>query len=244
MRLKNLVALAASMVCVLGFATTVNAVPVYNDTITAIFGSGNPNTGWVSDTSAGGVQVAVRAKSRTDGTTPNNGAGTYNFATGTPPASTRARWNWEFSANSDADGTTGNKLDDLIWQLSVDTDPSAGVSFVTVNPFAFWPDNELGNNSTANGDGVIDPLNLGLYNVGQNSQNITFGPWLQDPNANATYDYVFSALSGNTTVASAGMRVVVGEGGAPVPDTGNSLGLFALGLLALPAFGRRTSSRS
>ena len=227
-------AMVASM-----FTMKATALTVYNDNITAIFGSGNPNTGWVSDTSAGGVQVAVRAKNRTDGTTPNNGAGTYNFPTGTAPSSTRARWNWEFSANSDSTGSSGDSLTDYTWVLQVDTDPSAGVNFVSVNPFSFWLDNELGNNSTANGAGVFDPFNLSGYNVGQNSQNIVFAPWSQDPNANATYDFVFSAMSGNVTVASASMKVIVGEGGTPVPDGGNTIALLALAGVAIPAFGRR-----
>lgn len=209
----------------------------YNDTITAIFGSGNPDTGWVSDTQ-NGVQVAVRAKNRTDGSTPNNGAGVYSFATGTAPASTRARWNWEFSANSDVLGTSGDSLLDYTWLLSVDTDPSAAASFTTFNPFAFYLDNELGNNSTANGAGVIDPFNLGLYNVGQNSQNITFAPWSLDPNANATYDFVFAAYDGTRQIASTEMQVVVGSGGTRVPDNGSTFGMMAMMGALIPIYRR------
>lgn len=213
--------------CALLLLNTNSHAIAYNDTITAIFGSGNPDTGWVSDT-GNGVQVAIRAKNRTDGSTPNNGAGVYSFATGTAPASTRARWNWEFSANSDVLGTSGDSLLDYTWLLSVDTDPSAATSFTTFNPFAFYLDNELGNNSTANGAGVIDPFNLGLYNVGQNSQNITFAPWSLDPNANATYDFVFAAYDGTRQIASTEMQVVVGSGGTRVPDNGSTFGMMAM----------------
>src|SRR5688500_16347208 len=71
----------------------------YNTNITAIYGGGNPDTGWTSD-SGNGITLGLRAKNRDTGVTPNNGAGVYSFATGYNAANTRALWNYEFSINS------------------------------------------------------------------------------------------------------------------------------------------------
>jgi len=194
-------------------------------TITAIFGSGNPDTGWTSD-DGGNIQLALRAKSRIDGSTPNDGAGTYYFATA--PA-TRGLWNYEFSINSDAP----NNIDALTtydFYLSADGDPSQCIYYTTVNPLTHWNDNSYGNNTTANSQGVegsaaaLAPVN----NIAQNSQNITFGDYpggAQTLQANATYSYELYAVAAGagpngTKLASVSITVVVGEGGAVcVPTT-------------------------
>ena len=63
-------------------APLLSAVTTYNVSITAIFGSGNPNGGWVSNTD-NGIQLGLRAKGRNDtsyvNTTPNDGSGHVYF---------------------------------------------------------------------------------------------------------------------------------------------------------------------
>src|SRR3954471_12033806 len=94
------------------------AAVLYNQNITAIYGSGNPNTGWTADTS-NGIQLALRAKNRVDGST-TNATGVYSFPVGPAP---RGAWNYEFSINSDpANGTT--PLSTYDYYISTDNDPS------------------------------------------------------------------------------------------------------------------------
>jgi hypothetical protein len=194
------------------------AAVVYNEDITAIFGSGNPNTGWTADTSSN-IQLALRAKSRIDGSTTNVN-GTYTFAVGPAP---RGAWNYEFSINSDV--TAGiDPLTTYDFYLSVDGDPSGCIRYTTIDPLTYWQDNSYGNNTTANGQGVEGPA-AGLAptnNVAQNSQNITFGDYPGGPQVlgNATYNYELYAVEkgagpNGQRLASVGITVRVGSGGVP-----------------------------
>ena len=83
---KNLLAVSTLVV---SLTSSVQALE-YNQDITAIFGSGNPDQGWTTFTQDS-IQLGLRAKNRTDGTTPNDGAGTYSFPVGTAPASAKPR---------------------------------------------------------------------------------------------------------------------------------------------------------
>jgi len=244
--MKKLLALLFAVVLV---PVTQAVTTDYNDTITAIYGNGNPDYSWTSVTDdTTGVQVAMRGKYRVGGGTPNDGAGTYTFPTGTVGSPARAVWNWEFSAFS---GDGGQSLADYAWKLSVDTDPSQGTSFAEFNPFAptltmpYYADNALGTSSTANGGGTKQFLALSLdnYTLGQNSQNIMFAPSSpQDPNANATYTYMFAAHDGSTEIAKVSINVVVGSGGDPVPDAGSTAGLLGASFAGFIGF-RRYMSR-
>src|SRR5688572_25029709 len=120
------------------------AAVVYNQNITAIFGSGNPNTGWTADTS-NGITLALRAKSRLNGST-SNVNGTYTYATAPAP---RGEWNYEFSINSGTD-----PLSTYDYYISTDGDPSQCINYSTVNPLTHWNDNSYGDSSTANGQGT------------------------------------------------------------------------------------------
>ncbi len=66
------------------FVVTAVVPSVWAVDITAIYGGGNPDGGWTADTDSG-ITLGLRAKGRNDtsfaGTTPNDGAGTYTFAT-------------------------------------------------------------------------------------------------------------------------------------------------------------------
>ena len=106
----------------------------FNAPITAIFGSGNPDSGWVSSVD-NNIELGLRAKDRNTGATPNNGAGTYSFATGfsNPPTNSRAIWNFEFSINSDDSSGTA-PLSSYRYVLSYDTNPSQGQTWASVDP--------------------------------------------------------------------------------------------------------------
>ena len=212
---KNLAAIA-----VLGITTmSLWAVVTYNTNIVAIYGSGNPSTGWTADTS-NGIQLALRAKLRSGGANATtNSMGTYSYATAPSP---RGLWNYEFSINSDvANGTNPLSLYDFY--LAVDGNPSQCVSYTTVDPLMHWNDNSYGNNSTASGQGVEGSFALGATNnVAQGSQNITFGDYpggAQALTPNATYNYELYAVNkgagpNGARLASIGITVVVGAGGA------------------------------
>ena len=149
------------------------AAVLYDQNITAIFGTANPNTGWTADTS-NGIQLALRAKSRDDGST-TNATGVYSFPVGAAP---RGSWNYDFSINSDVTNGT-NPLTTYDYYISVDNDPSQCIRYTTVNALNYWQDSSYGNNSTGNGQGVEGPAaTLGATNnVAQNSENITFGDY-------------------------------------------------------------------
>ncbi len=129
----------------------------YNQNRTAIFGTGNPNTGWTVSNPFGNIEVALRAKGPTGNTSNINGL--YIFALGTDA-------NLEFSLNSDTTAANAIKLTTYTWVLSLDMDPTAGVSYTIYDPLTF--DNSYGDNSTANGAGVEDGA-PGSHNIGQNS---------------------------------------------------------------------------
>lgn len=224
--------------------------------ITAIFGGGNPNTNWTSDIS-NNIELGLRAKGRNGtpyaGTTPSDGAGTYTFAT---QVGTRGPFNYEFSINADKGGLGGLNLLSYDFYLAVDQDSSMGISYSIVQPILHWGDNSFGNNGTANGAGV-EPGSFAdyvtfpsLYTIAQNSQNITFGDHpggALSLEANATYSYeLFAVASGagasGARLASTSMTVVIGAGGARVPDATSTMALVGLALAGLVGFRRRFQS--
>ena len=219
----------------------------FNAPITAIFGSGNPDGGWVSSVD-NNIELGLRAKDRNTGDTPNNGAGTYSFATGfSSPANNRAIWNFEFSINSD-DSSGTDPLSSYRYVLSYDTNPSQGQTWASVDPLTL--DNSYGNDATANGAGV-EPVSvpnavtlIAGNNIAQNSGNIMFAgtyPGFPSPTLDATYDFKLTAYSvtdtaGTTPLAQTSMRVNVGQGGAAVPDAGSTLVLLSSAMLGLFGF--------
>lgn len=182
----------------------------------AIFGGGNPNGGWSVDLQntdpLTSIEVGLRFKQRDTGATPNDGAGTYYSDTGFSIAGApRTLWNIEWHANSDASGLTGKNLDDYIFTFMMDTDPSAGQSWVTFNPFNLLLDSSYGNNGTANGAGA-ENSSPDLNNVGQNSQNGGFPPFSINAFALGTYDARMTATTlGGAPVAQIGITLVVPE---------------------------------
>jgi hypothetical protein len=197
---------------------TAGAAVMYNQTITAIYGSGNPNTGWTTDTS-NGIELGLRAKNRDTGST-SNLTGVYSFPVGSGP---KASWNYEFSINSDVTNGT-DPLSTYDYYLSADDDPSQCIRYTTVNALNYWADSSYGNNGTANGQGVEGPATAlaATNNIAQNSENITFGDYPGGPQTlgDATYNYELYAVEkgagpNGARLASVGITVVVGNGGAP-----------------------------
>ncbi len=235
----------------------------YDQTITAIFGSGNPDTGWTTGTGTGGIELGLRAKNRDDGTTPNVN-GIYSFPTGVSASNpARALWNFEFSIDVGAQMFTMYDF-----YLGIDMDSGVGVDYVNslINPLAFLGDNSYGKFNTANGQGdetSFANAQIEGYTIAQNSLNIAFLGL--DPNAPGIYDYRLFAVSklspddvnnsplpddgGNpfinslpsdtqsAPIADVNIRVVVGT--TSVPDAGSTWAFLSLGLVGLAGLRRR-----
>ncbi|MBC8096679.1 MAG: VPDSG-CTERM sorting domain-containing protein [Akkermansiaceae bacterium] len=217
----------------------------YNQNITAIFGGGNPNTGWATDTGSG-ITLGLRGKNRHPATSTANVNGVYSFATGLiPPNNNRAVWNWEFSINS---GTA--LLPAYDYYVGIDLDPSQGISYTYVNALTYWTDNSFGTAATLNGQGAEAAPNnaansaalAAANSIAQQSQNLVFVGG--NPLLDATYNYeLFAVASGaganGTRLTDVGITVVVGNGGSRVPDAGSTSMLLGAGLVGLAGLRRK-----
>ncbi|MCA9232290.1 MAG: PEP-CTERM sorting domain-containing protein [Planctomycetales bacterium] len=224
-----------------------------NVTPDVIFGSGNVNGSFTTDQS-NGVELGLRGKLRHNGsgfaenTFNSDGAGFYTFQAGVAPTQSfpTAEWSFEWSINTNWDGSSSWNLADLDYALSLDTDPGPGTNFTTFDPIndgspAFW-DHSIGDNSTnAATDSIAtdatDYANLiAANNVAQNSwkPHWFFSPF--DPTLSGVYTITLTAFDGATTVASSSININV----VPEPTT------LALGLssLAVVAIGRRNRRKA
>ena len=225
-----------------------------------IFGSGNAN-GSFTVASGSGVELGLRAKVRYNASnSPENtfnfdGVDTYTMQPGSPNGSPapvwaqgdNARWNFEWSINTDVNGTTGNNLNDFTYQIAMfklgadGTNINDALAFDPIH--TLWADHSFGDNATGNGNGTeagfLDVVTYaGLVannNVAQNSWNYGFfdGNPLDalgdfDFNAPGTYIVRLSAfdLSGSM-VASDTVNINI----VPVPSAVFA-GLGMLGAIA------------
>jgi hypothetical protein len=220
-----------------------------NVTPDVIFGDGNDNGSFTTDTSAGGVELGLRAKLRfndlnaPENTFNSNGDGTYTFDAGLPPTGfgfapgspSTAVWNFEWTINTNIDGTPGGlMLDDLTYEIRIDSD-AIGTSFLTFDPInSGLADHAIGDNSTLNGDGVsaADAADYALListkNVAQNSWNMEF--FFDDPAFNGndvgSYTIQLEAFAAGASVAST--SIIVNSVAIPEPSAALLAGLALL----------------
>ncbi|TWT55336.1 PEP-CTERM sorting domain-containing protein [Allorhodopirellula solitaria] len=243
------------------FAATVLATPstdagtlIYDQEVTenVIVGSGIGNGGFTVDRD-NGVELGLRGKVRynasgdPENTFNSNGDGTYTFQAGGYGSSTRAKWNFDWSINSDMAGTSGVKLDDLTYLLEMDFDPASTTNFLSFDPInVSFADHGIGDNLTgkSNGDKATDATSysqlIGTKNLAQNSWNLDF---FDDPthpfNANVpgTFDIRLTAFDGTTQVAQAAIQINT------VPEPASILAFVGIGVCAVATQRRRKSRR-
>ena len=227
------VAIALSLVSTPASATILHDANVTPD---IIFGSGNSNGSFTIDQNAG-VELGLRAKIPFTGTIHSNGDGTFTYTL----AEANPRWNFDWTVNTDYNGTTGNVIDSFTYEIGIDFDPGIGTDFFAFDPITFagtTPDHSIGNNSTVNGDGT-EAANSTEYlsliasnNVLQQSWRHAFFTALSgksyDPTMSGTYDIYLAAFDANgDQVARTQIQAIIAE---PAPFALMALSLLGMGL--------------
>ena len=255
MKIKSL---AMAIVAVITTSLQAYAVTTFDDNVTpdVIFGSGNLNGSFTVDRD-NDIELGLRGKLRHNGvgapenTFNSNGDGSYDFFGGVAPTQSfpTAEWSFEWSINSDYTDPVGRALDDLTYELSIDTDPGPGIGSPVVfdpindvnpgNGMVLW-DHSTGNNSTTSatdniaGDAATYATNIATDNVAQNSwKPHWFIPGFH-PSAIGTYTISLTAFDTGTPVASTSIDINV----VPEPTT------FALGGLGLALIAVRRRRRA
>ena len=234
------------------------ATLTYDQNVTpdVIFGSGNANGSFTVQRESG-VELGLRGKLRhnalgaPENTFNSNSDGTYSFAAGVAPTQTSptAVWSFEWSINTDFADSSGWDLNDLTYQLGIDSDPSQGTSYSVFDPInVTFADHSIGDNSTGNGggaeaaDAAAYALLIANNNVAQNSWKAHWFLTSFDPTVDGTYSFYLKAYDGTTLAASTEMTVIVGAGGAAVPEAGSSIALLGLAVTGLGMFARRRNA--
>lgn len=228
---RNLGTAALMVGCVVAISAPADAAIQYDQNVTsnAIYGSGNVNGSFTTDRD-NGVELGLRAKLRHNGsgapenTFNSNGDGTYTFQPGVAPtqSSPTAVWSFEWSINTNYNGTTSWNLDDLTYQLSMTS--TTGAAIATFDPInganpnlsGYW-DHSIGTNATGTGAGV-EANSVASYatliagnNLAQNSWKPHWYATGFDPTDLGNYTFTLTAFDGANAVASTNMTVVVPE---------------------------------
>jgi hypothetical protein len=237
MKLKTLI---TAIIC--GFAMMAKANTLnLNDTIAAIYGSGNPNHGWVSSTAPDNSVLALRANNRNNGVVPNNGDSSYSFPIGTDPANpARAIWNFAFSVEEP--GGLTSKPNDYILSLvgpggvnySFDVRLIPDNAYLTaggISPamafssMGFGPMSSLGGTVFTGTFGDYGPLSIMM----QNSENIVF--FGGNPNLPGDYKISLQSIGPSGVENSVGITVHVGS--VNVPDSAGTFAMSAMAFLPI-----------
>lgn len=236
--MMNLKFAGAIFAAVLAVGNMASAATVTND---IIFGTGNSNRGFTVQTE-GSLELGLRAKLRYGPSGPNdalgvgiiqNSAGDYLFDSNISTATaTQAMWSFDWTINSNVDGTGGN-IDTYTYVLGIDLDPAAATNMFSGNPIGLFSDAAFGNNSTGNGAGTVGfaPSLATTNNIAQNSSNYGFAlPYTFFALGDGLYTIKLSAYDGLSLVSSVSIDVIVSS--VPLP-AGLPLLIVALGGLGL-----------
>lgn len=216
----------AALLAISSLPLSANAALLYNQNVTnnAIYGAGNLNGNFTLDRNAG-VELGLRGKLSN---TTSNGDGTYNTGL-------LSVWNFDFSVNSNWDGSSSFFIDDLTYQLGIDYDEGAGTTYLVFDPItpnvaplnAPFFDHSIGDNSTAQGAGA-EAANAGTYLSLTSTKNLLQQSWrhaffqglipgtVYNFTENGNYEIYLKAFSGSTEIASTNITVIAGAG-APLP---------------------------
>lgn len=162
----NKLAFTAVVVATVGITGTALAVVAFDQNVTpdVIFGSGNSNGNFTTD-SHNGVEIGLRAKIPFVGLTNSNGDGTYIYTLAETDhdsnGATANRWNFDWTVNTDFDDSTGFNIDEFTYELGLDGDPGLETDFLKFDPIhsndpiggTNCADHAFGNNLTGNGAG-------------------------------------------------------------------------------------------
>lgn len=230
------------------YSSISQAVLLFDQDVTSnvIMGSGITNGSFTVDRS-NGIELGLRGKLRhnamgdPENTFNSNGDGTYSFDAGVAPGQVfpTAVWSFEWSINTDFDGSTGLMLDDLVYAFSIDSDPGLATDFTTFDPINLpFADHSIGDNSTAEsaGDEATDAADyaalIAANNLAQNSSKAHWAIPGFDPTVDGVYDFTLEAFTrAGEMLAATNIQIIVGAGAAvPEPST---LALFFIALAGM-----------